>query len=78
MLKLALNAAKSQNEFLSNLAEEVRMQEVKSLLYRLAKSELRAVEKIAHMMATGIVDELEELASESRDSIPDDKPIRRV
>ena len=75
MLKLALNAAKSQNEFLLNLAEQARMQEVKTLLYRLAKSESEAVEKITHMMATGIVDELQELASGSSDSIPDDTPI---
>ncbi|MGY5875220.1 MAG: hypothetical protein RTU30_05700 [Candidatus Thorarchaeota archaeon] len=74
MLKLALNAARSQHDFLFQLAEKAKMAEVKSLLYTLAETESKAVEKIVHMMATGIVDELEEL-EDSCDAIPDSTPF---
>jgi len=75
MLKLALNAAKSQHEFLLNLANNAKMVEVKTLLYNLAESESRAVEKIVHMMATGILDEIETLTEADSGSIPDSTPI---
>ncbi|MGY5853171.1 MAG: hypothetical protein RTU92_06360 [Candidatus Thorarchaeota archaeon] len=76
MLKLALNAAQSQHDFLYDLAEKAKMAEVKSLLYTLAQTEAKAVEKITHMMATGIVDELEELENCCEpDAVPDSTPI---
>jgi rubrerythrin len=75
MLKLALNAATSQHDFLLRLAENAKMTEVKTLLYKLAQSESQAVEKITHMMATGIVDELEELSNDDPNSLPDTTPI---
>ncbi len=76
MLKIALITARSQHEFLVQLANKAKMVEVKTLLYTLAESESRAVEKIVHMMATGIVDELEEMENSSElDTVPDSTPF---
>ncbi|MHA2005642.1 MAG: hypothetical protein ACW960_16390, partial [Candidatus Thorarchaeota archaeon] len=73
MLKIALSTAKSQYEFFLKTAEESEMEEVKALLMHLAESESRMIDKIQHMMITGIVDELAELNS-SDDSVPDSTP----
>ncbi|MHA2040540.1 MAG: hypothetical protein ACW975_01645 [Candidatus Thorarchaeota archaeon] len=74
MLKIALSTAKSQYEFFLKTAEESEMEEVKALLMHLAESESRMIDKIQHMMITGIVDELAELNS-SDDSVPDSTPF---
>lgn len=76
MLKLALLTAKSQHEFFTSTAEKVELLEVKALLLVLAESELAIIAKIQHMIATGILDELEELKSvDDRDEIPDPTPF---
>jgi len=74
MLKIALSTAKSQYEFFKNTAEKSEMEDVKALLMYLAESESRMIDKIQHMMVTGIVDELEELNA-SDDNIPDPTPF---
>jgi rubrerythrin len=74
MLKIALSTARSQYEFYNNTAEESEMEDVKALLIHLAESESRMIDKIQHMMVTGIVDELEELNA-SDDTVPDPTPF---
>jgi len=77
MLKLAKASAKSDHEYFQSLAAEVNMPEVKLLLIVLAESESKMLDKIQHMMLTGIVDELEELDSiRNRDAVPDSSPIK--
>lgn len=76
MLKLALSTARSQHELFLSLSETAKMPEVKSLLAYLVQSESWLIEKLQHMMITGIVDELEELSSiVDRDAIPDSSPF---
>ena len=76
MLKLALLTAKSQHEFFSSTAKKVEMPEVKALLLVLAEEEYKMIAKIQHMIATGILDELEELKRvDDRDEIPDPSPF---
>jgi rubrerythrin len=76
MLKLALSTAKSQRDFFLRTAENSGMAEVKVLLLVLAESEEGMIEKIQHMMASGILDEIEELyAAEDRGETPDDTPF---
>ncbi|MFW9803643.1 MAG: hypothetical protein ACFFFC_13370 [Candidatus Thorarchaeota archaeon] len=74
MLKIALSTTKSQYEFFKNIAEESEIEEVKALLMHLVDSESRMIDKIQHMMVTGIVDELEELNA-SDDTVPDPTPF---
>ncbi|MHA2142860.1 MAG: hypothetical protein ACXADC_14755 [Candidatus Thorarchaeota archaeon] len=74
MLKLALSTARSQYEFYLNAAQGAEMDEVKALLNRLAESESSMMDKIQHMMVTGIVDEIEELNNVD-DSVPDTTPF---
>lgn len=76
MLKLALSTARSQNELFVGLSETAKMPEVKSLLAYLVESESWMIDKLEHMMITGIVDELEELSTlGDRDAIPDSTPF---
>ncbi|MFW9800848.1 MAG: hypothetical protein ACFFD9_10455 [Candidatus Thorarchaeota archaeon] len=59
-----------------SLNETAKMPEVKSLLACLVKSESWMIEKLQHMMITGIVDELDELSQlEDRDSVPNPTPF---
>jgi hypothetical protein len=77
MLKLAKASAKSDHEYFQELAEEANMPEVKLLLFVLAEAEAKMLDKIQHMMLTGIVDELEELDEiKDRDTVPDSSPIK--
>ena len=77
MLKLAMASAKSDHEYFQELASEAQMPEVKLLLFVLAESESKMLDKIQHMMLTGIVDELEELDDiKNRDAVPDSSPIQ--
>lgn len=76
MLKFALASAKHDYDYFINLADQTELPEVKALLLVLAESESKMVDKIQHMILTGIVDELEELdiAGED-DTVPDATPI---
>ncbi len=75
-LKLALLTAKSQHKFFLSTAEKSEMPEVKALLMLLVKSESVLIQRIQHMMVTGILDELEELSRvPDRDAIPDPTPF---
>lgn len=52
------------------------MADVKALLMVLAESEDEMIQKIQHMMITGILDEVEELAAaKDRDETPDETPF---
>ncbi len=52
------------------------MPEVKALLLVLAESEFDLLAKIQHMIATGILDELEELnKADDREDVPDATPF---
>ncbi len=76
MLKLALLTAKFQHKFFVSAAESAEMPEVKALLMVLAESESKLIEKLQHMVVTGIVDEIEELEhAGDRDEIPDPTPF---
>ena len=76
MLKLALVTAKSQHKFFTSTANKVKMPEAKALLLVLAESEFDLVGKIQHMIATGILDELEELnKARDRNEMPDSEPF---
>ncbi len=76
MLKLAIAAAKSQLKFFLRTAENSEVAEVKALLMVLAESESDMISKIQHMMASGILDEIEELAAaKDRDQTPDSTPF---
>jgi rubrerythrin len=74
MLKLALSTARSQYEFFLNTAEGATVDEVKALLMHLAESESKMIDKIQHMMVTGIVDEIEEL-NDTEGEVPDSTPF---
>ena len=76
MLKLALSTARSQYELFLSLSKAAKMSEVRFLLAYLVESESWLIEKLQHMMITGIVDELEELSGlGDRDTIPDSTPF---
>ncbi|MFQ5832907.1 MAG: hypothetical protein ACE5H4_09410 [Candidatus Thorarchaeota archaeon] len=76
MLRLALSTARSQHKLFVSLTDTSKMPEVKSLLAYLVESESWMIERLQHMMITGIVDELEELSRlEDRDSVPDPSPF---
>jgi len=76
MLKLALATAKSQHKFFLRTAENSTVTDVKALLMVLAESEADMMKKIRHMMVTGILDELQELAAaKDRDETPDATPF---
>ena len=76
MLKLALATAKSQYKFFLRTAENSEVAEVKALLMVLAESESDMMSKIQHMMMSGILDELEELAAaKDRQSTPNSTPF---
>ncbi|MDF1539300.1 MAG: hypothetical protein P1Q69_10410 [Candidatus Thorarchaeota archaeon] len=76
MLKLALATAKSQHNFFLRTAENSTMAEVKALLMVLAESEEEMIQKIQHMMITGILDEVQELAAaKDKDETPDETPF---
>jgi hypothetical protein len=75
-MKLAQSTAKSDHDFYLGTAEKSEMPEVKALLMVLADSESKLIEKLQHMMITGIVDELEELTNaHDRDAIVDSTPF---
>ncbi len=76
MLKLALATAKSQHKFLLRTVENSTMTEVKALLTVLGESEEQMIKKLQHMMITGILDEVQELASAmDRNETPDAAPF---
>lgn len=76
MLKIALNTSRTRHEFLLGLLETSEILEVQHLLITLAESESRVVEKLLHMIATGVLDEIEYLADVGdKDSLPDSTPF---
>ncbi len=76
MLKLALATAKSQYEFFLRTAENSQVTEVKALLMVLAETESEMMGKIQHMIASGILDEIEELhRAKDRNEMPDETPF---
>lgn len=76
MLKIALNTSRTRHDFLLGLLESSEILEVQHLLITLAESESRVVEKLLHMMATGIVDEIEYLSeAKDKDALPDSTPF---
>jgi hypothetical protein len=76
VLKIAMSMAKSQLDMFKKMTEAARIPEVKALLAVLAESESSIVDKIAHMMVSGVVDEIEELsAAKDEDALPDATPF---
>ena len=76
MLKLALTTAASHYQYYHSAAMNVETPDVKALLMVLAEVEDELMDLIGGMMATGIVDALEELQqTEDRDELPDETPF---
>jgi rubrerythrin len=65
MLKVALTTSANHYDFYLKAANAVETTQVKALLMVLADSEGELMERIRLMMTTGILDQIEEVASES-------------
>ncbi len=65
MLKLALTTSANHYDFYLKAANAVETTQVKALLMVLADTEGELMERIRLMMTTGILDQIEEVASES-------------
>jgi hypothetical protein len=75
-MKIALSMANRHFEYYSRTATQVENPKIKALLLVLAETEEDLLEKIRHMMATGILDEIEEMGGvEVGDDPPDGSPI---
>lgn len=75
-MKIALSMAERHYDYYTKTAEEVEHPNIKALLLVLAETEGELVGQIHHMMATGILDEIEEMGRvEPGDDPPDDTPI---
>ena len=65
MLKVALTTSANHYDFYLKAANAVETTQVKALLMVLADTEGELMERIRLMMTTGILDQIEEVASES-------------
>ncbi len=65
MLKVALTTSANHYDFYLKAANAVKTTQVKALLMVLADTEGELMERIRLMMTTGILDQIEEVASES-------------
>ncbi|MEM2141882.1 MAG: hypothetical protein QXS20_03455 [Candidatus Thorarchaeota archaeon] len=69
VLRLALSESRALEREMVRTAETVDSPRLKALLLVFAESESKTADRIAHMIATGVVDELEELV-EKRGQMP--------
>jgi len=75
-LKLALTMSERGYEYYSETADNVETPKVKALLRVLADTERDLIAQIRHMMATGVLDEIEAMGKvEVGEDPPDDTPF---
>lgn len=72
ILKLALNTMTTHHEYYTGIAENVETPAVKALLLVLAETEDELIGKIHDMLATGIVEEIDEISNIGEVPVPDD------
>jgi hypothetical protein len=76
LLNMALAMSTHHYEYYSETAEQIETPQVKALLLVLAETESELIAHIRHMIATGILDEIEAMGRvEVGDDPPDDSPI---
>ena len=76
MLNLALASAANHYQYYHNAAMNVETTEVKALLLVLADTEAELIDKIRDMMATGIVEEIQEVVElDDLEDLPDGTPF---
>ncbi len=75
MLKLALKTMNTHHEYYSTIAESVETTAVKALLLVLAETEDELINKIHDMLATGIVEEIDEISNIGEVPVPDETPF---
>lgn len=76
MLKVALTTSANHYDFYLKAANAVETTQVKALLMVLADTEGELMDRIRLMMTTGILDQIEEVASESFSTVePDSTPF---
>lgn len=76
LLNLALSMSTRHFEYYDNTAKNVETPQVKALLRVLADTERDLMAQIRHMMATGVLDEVEAMGKvEVADAPPDDSPF---
>ncbi len=76
LLNLALSISTRHFEYYDNTAKNVETPQVKALLRVLADTERDLIAQIRHMMATGVLDEVEAMGKvEVADAPPDDSPF---
>lgn len=76
MLKVALTTSANHYDFYLKAANAVSTPQVKALLMVLAETEGDLIERIRLMMTTGILDQIEEVASESFSTVePNETPF---
>lgn len=76
LLNLALNMSTRGFEYYDKTARNVEIPQVKALLKVLAETEEELIFQIRHMMATGVLDEIEAMGKvEVGDEPPDDSPF---
>jgi len=76
LLNLALSLSTCHFEYYDNTAKSVETPQVKALLRVLADTERDLIAQIRHMMATGVLDEVEAMGKlEVADTPPDDSPF---
>ena len=76
LLNMALAMSTHHYEYYSETAGQIETPQVKALLLVLAETESELIAHIRHMMATGILDEIEAMGRVNvGDDPPDDSPI---
>jgi hypothetical protein len=76
LLNLALTMSTHHYEYYSETAKNVEIPKVKALLRTLADTERDLIAQIRHMMATGVLDEIEAMGKiEVAENSPDDSPF---
>ncbi|MHA1935609.1 MAG: hypothetical protein ACW97A_10020 [Candidatus Thorarchaeota archaeon] len=76
MLNLALASAANHYQYYHNAAMNVETTDVKALLLVLANTEAELIDRIRDMMATGIVEEIQEVAEiDDLQDLPDGTPF---
>ncbi len=75
MLRLALTTSANHFQFYHKAAMSVETPQVQALLNVLAESEEALMERIEDMIATGVVDEIEEVMAATDREMPDETPF---
>ncbi len=75
MLRLALTTTGSHYQYYHNAAMNIEHPKIKALLMVLAETESDLMEKINHMIATGVLDEIIELGDMGPLEDPDELPF---